>query len=63
MKQGDKVEVIEGEYIGRIGWIEKIDIIDDGTYTRQKLTIRDEHRHRYLVSKDDIELLKDWEST
>jgi hypothetical protein len=58
MKPGDKVKVIKGEYIGRVGWINKVDIINDGTYTRQKLTIEDEHKHRYLVNKDDIELLE-----
>jgi len=36
MKPGDKVKVVRGEYIGRVGWIKNVDIIDDGTYTREK---------------------------
>lgn len=55
MKTGDKVKIIKGEYIGRFGWIKKVELIDDGTYTKTKLTIIDGHKHRYLVNKDDVE--------
>ncbi len=58
MKSGDKVKVVKGEDSGRVGWIKKIDIINDGTYTVQKLTLEDEHKHRYLVDRDDVELIE-----
>jgi ribosomal protein L24 len=58
MKTGDKVKVIKGEYIGRIGRINKVNFKVSGPYSETKLTIIDEHKHTYSVKKDDVELVQ-----
>lgn len=58
MKPGDKVKVIKGEYTGRIGRIDKVNLKVSGPYSETKLTIIDQHEHTYSVRKDDVELLE-----
>ncbi|UCG53997.1 MAG: KOW motif-containing protein [Dehalococcoidia bacterium] len=58
MKVGDKVKVVSGEFSGRMGWIHKINLRNNGIYARSNLTIMDEHKHTYIVSRDNVVVLE-----